>query len=85
MADPTDREMLSDVKKRIRAILRTGQEYVIQGSRSIKNPTLKELRDLQSFYETRLLRASGATGKNLPDFSQGSGRSGRTLEDFGDE
>ncbi len=78
----TDRQQRDDIDKKIQSIIRTGQSYTIVGNRSVVNPALSVLWDMKKKYEKRLLRANGAVGKTLPDFSQDGGATTRTLEDW---
>ena len=70
MAEITDREMLRDVNIAIQSTVRTGQKYAIIGSHSIEKVPVSELFTMKKFYERRLLRTSGATGRNIADFTQ---------------
>lgn len=71
----TDREMLADVQKAIRAVMVLGQSYTLQGSRTVTKANLSELLKIEQFYRRRLSRKRGSTGKSSPDFRQRGGDS----------
>lgn len=66
-------ELKSDlllVEGKIREIYSVGQEYVINGSHSVKNPILKDLQAEAQRLRKRIYRYHGySTGRTTPDFS----------------
>ena len=61
---------LTLVEGKIREIYSVGQEYIINGSHSVKNPLLSELQTEAQRLRNRIYRYHGySTGRTTPDFS----------------
>ena len=60
---------LSLVQGKIREIFSTGQEYIINGSHSVKNPLLSDLRNQERYLKNQIYKYNGYTGRTRPDFS----------------
>ena len=60
---------LSSVQNKIREIYSTGQEYVINGSHSVKNPLLSDLISEEKRIKNKIYRYNGYIGRTRPDFS----------------
>lgn len=57
----TDSEMLKAIRVAIATVAVGGQSYTING-RTFTRASLKELQDLEQFYQTRVAEASSTTG-----------------------
>lgn len=68
MALSTYRTRLAAVQAKILEILQTGQEYTVQGSHTVRNPSLAELERQESYLRRLILRAKGHAGRTLPCF-----------------
>lgn len=64
------RTKLTEVETAISACITTGQKYAVVGSHSNERVSLKDLRELERYYRTKILRLSGyRTSRTKPDFS----------------
>jgi hypothetical protein len=69
----SDEQMLADVQGAIRAVLTSGQATTIFGAFSNTRADLDRLQSMESMYRARVLAARGYSGRNVADFSGGSG------------
>lgn len=64
------RAKLTEVEAAILACITTGQKYAVVGSHSNERVALSELRKMEKYYRTKILRLSGyKTSRTRPDFS----------------
>lgn len=64
------RAKLTEVETAISACVTTGQKYAVVGSHSNERVSLPELRKLEQYYRSKILRLSGyRTSRTRPDFS----------------